>query len=149
MALRYFLLGTQYRSPVNYSLRQLDSASDRLFYLYQACHLLINCLFVPVFQLREFSFHLWQTLEDCRVVLESSHGSELSIPPEVKSMSESLLTSFHSSMRDDLHTGLALSSFTEALKAINDFLHTKKVTTSPRMMNDCISATRDKTGRCK
>jgi cysteinyl-tRNA synthetase len=35
LALRWFLLGTHYRSPVNYSKRQLELASDRIFYLYQ------------------------------------------------------------------------------------------------------------------
>ena len=35
-ALRWFLLGTQYRSPVNYSTRALEEASDRVFYLLQA-----------------------------------------------------------------------------------------------------------------
>lgn len=35
LALRWFLIGTQYRSPINYSRSQLDQASDRLYYLYQ------------------------------------------------------------------------------------------------------------------
>ncbi|KAI8107985.1 hypothetical protein M9434_006017 [Picochlorum sp. BPE23] len=35
LALRWFLVGTQYRQAINYSHRALDEASDRLFYLYQ------------------------------------------------------------------------------------------------------------------
>ncbi|CAN6471556.1 unnamed protein product [Victoria cruziana] len=35
LALRLFLMDTHYRSPVNYSEAQLESASDRLFYIYQ------------------------------------------------------------------------------------------------------------------
>lgn len=35
LALRLFLMSTHYRSPVNYSEAQLESASDRVFYIYQ------------------------------------------------------------------------------------------------------------------
>lgn len=35
LALRWFLIGTQYRQAINYTQRALDEASDRLFYLYQ------------------------------------------------------------------------------------------------------------------
>ncbi|XP_026384171.1 cysteine--tRNA ligase 2, cytoplasmic-like [Papaver somniferum] len=35
LALRYFMMSTHYRSPVNYSLNQLEIASDTVFYLYQ------------------------------------------------------------------------------------------------------------------
>lgn len=35
LSLRLFLLGTHYRSPINYSDVQLESASERLFYIYQ------------------------------------------------------------------------------------------------------------------
>lgn len=35
LALRFFLMRTHYRADVNYSDRQLDTASDRVFYIYQ------------------------------------------------------------------------------------------------------------------
>ena len=35
LALRWFLIGTQYRQAINYTQRGLEEASDRLFYLYQ------------------------------------------------------------------------------------------------------------------
>ncbi|KAF5936245.1 hypothetical protein HYC85_027374 [Camellia sinensis] len=35
LALRLFLIGTHYRSPINYSDVQLEKASDRVFYVYQ------------------------------------------------------------------------------------------------------------------
>lgn len=35
LALRLFLIGTHYRSPINYSILQLESASERIFYIYQ------------------------------------------------------------------------------------------------------------------
>lgn len=39
LALRLFLLSTHYRSPVNYSKRQLELSSDRLFYFLQVSSL--------------------------------------------------------------------------------------------------------------
>ena len=39
LALRVFLIGTHYRSPINYSAVQLESASDRAFYIYQVHNL--------------------------------------------------------------------------------------------------------------
>ncbi|KAK1372366.1 Cysteine--tRNA ligase [Heracleum sosnowskyi] len=35
LALRHFLLSTHYRSPINYSDAQIESASERIFYIYQ------------------------------------------------------------------------------------------------------------------
>lgn len=35
LALRLFLMGTHYRSPINYSDFLLESASERIFYIYQ------------------------------------------------------------------------------------------------------------------
>ncbi|XP_056174874.1 cysteine--tRNA ligase, chloroplastic/mitochondrial isoform X2 [Syzygium oleosum] len=35
LALRLFLLGTHYRSPINYADVQLESASERMYYIYQ------------------------------------------------------------------------------------------------------------------
>ena len=34
MALRWFLISTHYRQPVNYSSQALDDASCRLYYVY-------------------------------------------------------------------------------------------------------------------
>ncbi|KAK4340695.1 hypothetical protein RND71_039196 [Anisodus tanguticus] len=38
LALRYFLLGNHYRSPVNYSISQIEIASESVFYIYQTLH---------------------------------------------------------------------------------------------------------------
>ncbi|XP_028094612.1 cysteine--tRNA ligase, chloroplastic/mitochondrial isoform X3 [Camellia sinensis] len=35
LALRHFLMGTHYRSPVNYSISQIEIASEAVFYVYQ------------------------------------------------------------------------------------------------------------------
>jgi cysteinyl-tRNA synthetase len=52
LALRMFLLGTHYRAPINYTVEQLNVASDRLYYTYQVysivmascyCYVLLLC----------------------------------------------------------------------------------------------------------
>ncbi|KAI3796152.1 hypothetical protein L1987_38817 [Smallanthus sonchifolius] len=35
LALRHFLMGTHYRSPVNYSIAQIEISSEAIFYIYQ------------------------------------------------------------------------------------------------------------------
>lgn len=35
LALRHFLISAHYRSPLNYTISQLESASDAVYYVYQ------------------------------------------------------------------------------------------------------------------
>ncbi|KAL6523892.1 hypothetical protein OROMI_030987 [Orobanche minor] len=103
LALRLFLMGTHYRSPINYSELQLESASDRLFYIYQ-------------------------TLKDCESIVTQydETGQKDSFPSAI----ENCIIKFHdeclTSMLDDLHTPVALAAMSEPLKTINDLLHTRK-----------------------
>ncbi|EPS66917.1 hypothetical protein M569_07857, partial [Genlisea aurea] len=103
LALRLFLLGTHYRSPVNYSDLQLESASDRVYYIYQ-------------------------TLHDCEIILQDSDSSTLkdSIPSATASWISKFHDEFFTSMSDDFHSPVALAAMSEPLKIINDLLHTKK-----------------------
>lgn len=36
LALRWWLVSTHYRQPINYTLRSLEEASDRLYYIFQS-----------------------------------------------------------------------------------------------------------------
>ncbi|GFQ00449.1 cysteine--tRNA ligase [Phtheirospermum japonicum] len=103
MALRLFLMGTHYRSPINYSELQLESASDRLFYIYQ-------------------------TLHDCESIVTqyASAGLKDSIPSETITCINKFHDECLTSMLDDLHTTVALAAMSEPLKTINDLLHTRK-----------------------
>uniref|UniRef100_A0A5B7BW11 cysteine--tRNA ligase n=1 Tax=Davidia involucrata TaxID=16924 RepID=A0A5B7BW11_DAVIN len=103
LALRLFLIGTHYRSPINYSVVQLESASDRVFYIYQ-------------------------TLSDCEDVL-SQHdetGRKDSIPPDTVHCIDKFHKEVLTSMSDDLHTPVVLAALSDPLKTINDLLHTRK-----------------------
>ncbi|GAB2275426.1 hypothetical protein Dimus_010182 [Dionaea muscipula] len=107
LALRLFLMGTHYRSPVNYSDVLLESASERIFYIYQ-------------------------TLHDCEEALQQHNQSSLnvsSIPHDAMNCITKFQHEFLTSMSDDLHTPVVLSALSEPLKSINDLLHTRKVTT--------------------
>ncbi|XP_057959106.1 cysteine--tRNA ligase, chloroplastic/mitochondrial isoform X2 [Malania oleifera] len=103
LALRLFLIGTHYRSPINYSDIQLESASDRVFYIYQ-------------------------TLHDCEVVLSQHDTSSLkdSIPPDTINCISKFHHDFVTSMSDDLHTPVVVAALSVPLKTINDLLHTRK-----------------------
>ncbi|CAN6167964.1 unnamed protein product [Urochloa humidicola] len=102
LALRMFLLGTHYRSPINYTIEQLNVASDRLYYTYQ-------------------------TLRDCE---ESCQQQEKSsgdlLPANTLNYIQKLHDDFETSMSDDLHTSVALAAISEPLKVMNDLLHTRK-----------------------
>uniref|UniRef100_A0A8I6XVV2 cysteine--tRNA ligase n=2 Tax=Hordeum vulgare subsp. vulgare TaxID=112509 RepID=A0A8I6XVV2_HORVV len=102
LALRMFLLGTHYRSPINYTVEQLNVASDRLYYTYQT--------------LRDSEE---STQQD-----QSSSGD--SLPFTTTHCIEKLHEDFETSMSDDLHTSVALAAVSEPLKVMNDLLHTRK-----------------------
>ncbi|XP_031279720.1 cysteine--tRNA ligase, chloroplastic/mitochondrial isoform X1 [Pistacia vera] len=103
LALRLFLIGTHYQSPINYSVLQLESASERIFYIYQ-------------------------TLYDCECVL-SQHDVAIgkdSVPPDTVNSIVKFHNDFVASMSDDLHTSVVLAALSDPLKTINDLLHTRK-----------------------
>ncbi|GER35322.1 cysteine--tRNA ligase [Striga asiatica] len=103
LALRLFLMGAHYRSPINYSELQLESASDRLFYIYQ-------------------------TLHDCESIVTQHDAAGLK--KTISSGVATCINKFHdewlTSMLDDLHTPVVLAAMSEPLKIINDLLHTRK-----------------------
>ncbi|XWS13197.1 hypothetical protein CRYUN_Cryun36dG0016800 [Craigia yunnanensis] len=102
LALRLFLMGTHYRSPINYSDVLLESASERIFYIYQ-------------------------TLHDCENVLsQRDTGLQESIPPDTLNVINKFHNDFLASMSDDLHTPVVLAALSDPLKTINDLLHTRK-----------------------
>ncbi|XP_062076504.1 cysteine--tRNA ligase, chloroplastic/mitochondrial-like isoform X2 [Humulus lupulus] len=103
LALRLFLLGTHYRSPINYSDALLESASDRIFYIYQALH-------------------------DCEDVLRQHNVTTLkdSIPPNIMDEINRFQNVFVESMSDDINTTVVLAALSDPLKIINDLLHTRK-----------------------
>eukprot|EP00884_Botryococcus_braunii_P014114 jgi/Botrbrau1/22703/Bobra.0132s0042.1 len=106
-ALRWFLIGTQYRQPINYTLRGLEEASDRLFYIYQ-------------------------TLQDAADVLDGSNeggaAARMSASTDLQAglgPGSQVLQAVRDALLDDLNTPVAISELSAPLKSLNDLLHTK------------------------
>lgn len=107
-ALRWFLVNSQYRAPVNYTQKALDDASDRVYYVYQ-------------------------TLADVAAQLEAAGaaGSAASAAAEgggvigAAGVGGELLGSVVQALLDDLNTPAAVSAMSAPLKAINDLITTK------------------------
>ncbi|OMO84627.1 Aminoacyl-tRNA synthetase, class 1a, anticodon-binding protein [Corchorus capsularis] len=97
LALRYFLINAHYRSPLNYSVLQLESASEAVFYIYQ-------------------------TLKDCEGECIKD-GKQPQTPPGAGKCTEKLQSEFQAKMSDDLNTSLILTgAILDALKLINNLL---------------------------
>jgi len=99
MALRWFLINTQYRQGINYTQRALEEASDRVYYLYQ-------------------------TVSDIQEAL----GGEEKIDKDagMKEPGVAMLNEAFSALADDLNTPLTVAALSAPLKAVNDLLTTKK-----------------------
>ncbi|KAK8522289.1 hypothetical protein V6N13_115266 [Hibiscus sabdariffa] len=104
LALRYFLINAHYRSPLNYSVVQLEGASEAIFYIYQ-------------------------TLQDCEDSLSQlqeeipNDGKPARTTPDAKECISKLRNEFQAKMSDDLSTSLILTgAFLDALKLVNNLL---------------------------
>ncbi|XP_051146084.1 cysteine--tRNA ligase 2, cytoplasmic-like isoform X2 [Andrographis paniculata] len=101
LALRHFLLGTHYRSPVNYSISQIEISSEAVFYIYQ-------------------------TLKDCEDALLTlkdeigTNGKTVRVSPAAQQNITKLHDEFEMKLADDLHTPTILNAaLQEALRFIN------------------------------
>ncbi|KAK7243375.1 hypothetical protein RIF29_38169 [Crotalaria pallida] len=103
LALRHFLISAQYRSPLNYSVAQLESSSDAVYYIFQ-------------------------TLQDWKDALSSlqQEGTEENkkmpqVEEAAKECIKKMRIEFQTKMSDDLQTPVILTgALQEALKYINN-----------------------------
>nr|GMD21958.1 cysteine--tRNA ligase 2, cytoplasmic isoform X1 [Ipomoea batatas] len=121
LSLRYFLLGTHYRSPVNYSISQIEIASESLFYIYQ-------------------------TLQDCKeAVSKLQDGIEMKggrVSAAAQECIKKLHNEFESKLSDDLHTPSILNgALQEALRFMNSSLNTLKKQKKQQLVSGIISIT--------
>ncbi|KAK2663797.1 hypothetical protein Ddye_002371 [Dipteronia dyeriana] len=102
LALRHFLISAHYRSPLNYTVLQVERSSDAVFNIYQI-------------------------LQDYEVALSSFREGDLKvahITPATQVCINDLRREFQTRMSDDLNTSHILTgaSFQDALKFINSCL---------------------------
>lgn len=106
LALRYFLMSVQYRSPVNYSLAQLDKSSEEVYYIYQTLHDCEEAL---------LPFREGNVNEGTK-----SNGKVTRVTPEAQKCINAFRNDFTANMSDDLAYSLVLTGgLKEALKFIN------------------------------
>ncbi|XP_020550677.1 cysteine--tRNA ligase 2, cytoplasmic-like isoform X2 [Sesamum indicum] len=107
LALRHFLLGTHYRSPVNYSISQIEISSEAVFYIYQ-------------------------TLQDCEDAIsalkeESATNAKVRVSPAAQDCISKLHNEFEVKLADDLHTPTILNAaLQEALRFVNSSVNMLK-----------------------
>lgn len=106
LALRWFLVNSQYRAPVNYTQKALDDASDRSYYVYQ-------------------------TLADAEAVLVAAGDAGATATAAVSAagcavgVGAELVSSVVAGLLDDLNTPVCISALSAPLKAVNDLMTTK------------------------
>ncbi|WCJ24060.1 Cysteine--tRNA ligase [Euphorbia peplus] len=105
LALRYFLMSAHYRSPLNYTVTQLENASDSIFNIYQAL---------------VYSEEALSLFED--VSLKDGDGKSDEKTPVVTMYLDRLRDDFASQLSNDLKTAhlFTKGAFQEALKFIKN-----------------------------
>ncbi|KEH26774.1 cysteinyl-tRNA synthetase [Medicago truncatula] len=105
LALRHFLISAHYRAPLNYSIAQLETSSDAIYYIFQ-------------------------TLEDCRDALSSFLQEDSEKKDQINAAEKcinKLKEEFQTEMNDDLQTHVILKgALLEALKFMNRSLQFKQ-----------------------
>lgn len=95
-ALRYFMLGTHYRSPINYSVDAIAEAEDRVEYYYS-------------------------TLREINNII-GNFNSPVNEPPLREEVDKNV-QEFYDAMDDDFNTAKALASLANLLRLANDIIN--------------------------
>lgn len=105
--IRFFMLSTHYRNPINYSTDTLNEATRRVVYLYDVL----------------------ARAQEVLARVDIRFGEQIEPGPHVKERVALLKTyeqRFEEAMSDDFNTALALSLIQELAKASNDLTNSKK-----------------------
>lgn len=116
-ALRWMLLCTHYRAPINYTQRALEESSDRLYYLYQTLGDASEAMTAAAAADDEEQ----KTTNDTKVAPKLA-----GLAAEGVQLAEETRSAVAAALADDLNTPLAVASLSAPLKFVNDLLTTKK-----------------------
>ncbi|GAB4823355.1 hypothetical protein N2152v2_010401 [Parachlorella kessleri] len=142
-ALRWFLVGTQYRQPINYTQRALEEASDRLYYLYQSIADTAEALqstpegqaaLQHAQQAAQQPLHIQQAEQLSKQQPEPNgtsssskgKGGASAAAAAEAATGQQVYLEVLAALSDDLNTPLAVAALSSPLKLVNDLLHTKK-----------------------
>jgi cysteinyl-tRNA synthetase len=138
-ALRWFLVSSQYRTPLNYTQRGLDEASDRVYYVYQtlddAAALLATAGEPGAAALKAAAEAVTPAAAAAALAAagdaaaagggSSGGGSSASVGVDV-------VAAVLSGLCDDLNTPQSVSALSAPLKALNDLMTTKAGRKNPK-----------------
>lgn len=113
LALRWFLVNSQYRAPVNYTQKALDDASDRSYYVY---HTLAEAVSVLTAAGKPGATAMASV---------SAAGGAVGVGAQVSS-------AVVRGLLDDLNTPVCISELSAPLKALNDLMTTKAGKKNPK-----------------
>jgi cysteinyl-tRNA synthetase len=124
-ALRWFLLSSQYRAPVNYTQKALEDASARLYYVLQTLHAVDTAL-------QGAGEASAAAVAAASVAAAPSSAKAAAAGAVPAGVGGELLASVVSALLDDLNSPAAVSAMSAPLKAINDLLTTKAGRKNPK-----------------
>lgn len=131
LAIRWFLINSHYRQPINYTERILEEVN--LFSpSAESCAGLIFCadsLHSVVPQASDRLYYVYQTLLDAEAAVAAAGTlcKEAASSSEEETSCSDFLAAVEAALSDDLNTPKANALLSEPLKSLNDLLHTKKV----------------------
>jgi len=99
-ALRFFLIGKHYRSPIDFSFDTMDDAEKGLVRVYEC-------------------------LADAQTALEREYNKKLKMPAEIQTEFEDLKKAFYAAMDDDFNTAAALGHIFGIIRLVNRVLEDK------------------------
>ncbi|MEZ6057110.1 MAG: cysteine--tRNA ligase [Planctomycetaceae bacterium] len=116
---RFFLLSTHYRSPIDFSLENIANTAKGMDGFYR--------LFEMFEQITGTSFYDLPT-PATRKADATPWTPAASLPTEVSSTITQLATQFREAMDDDFNTGGAIAQLFEMRRAINGYIHQEQLT---------------------
>lgn len=123
VALRFMLLGTQYRAAINYTQRALEEASDRVYYIFQTLADADAAVAADP-----------DALADTPSAPAPAKGKKPAPPgpaEEAMAAAATLCDTVVAALEDDLNTPQALAALSAPLKSVNDLLTTKQGRKAP------------------
>jgi cysteinyl-tRNA synthetase len=132
-ALRWFLVSSQYRTPLNYTQRGLDEASDRVYYVYQTLDdvsALLASAGAAGAAARQAAAAA--VTPAAAAVAAAAGGAAAAAGGAPEAVGVELVAAVLTSLCDDLNTPQSVSVLSAPLKAINDLLATKAGRKNPK-----------------
>jgi cysteinyl-tRNA synthetase len=128
-ALRWFLVSSQYRTPLNYTQRGLDEASDRVYYVYQT---LDDAAALLAGAGEPGAAALKAAAEAVTPAAAAALAAAGDAAAAAGSSGVDVVAAVLSGLCDDLNTPQSVSALSAPLKSLNDLMTTKAGRKNPK-----------------